>query len=280
MTERHKAVGWSLVFLAGGFALALIVLGLMLALVRPALTGGALLLPALQTGVLLVVYSLLTWLIGRRVLGVRAGDLGLVPVRAGVRGFGRGFLFGCVLAALAMAAAVALGRAAWRGDGGTPASWLGTLAVTTAFLLPAALVEELMFRGVPMVALSRSFGRGTALVALTVLFALAHIMNTSVTALALLNIGLAGVFLGLAFFTSGGLWTSTGAHLGWNLTLAGLAAPVSGLLLPMPWLDYAAREPGWLTGGAFGPEGGVLATLCLGAGAFVASRRTVRENPA
>ena len=56
------------------------------------------------------------------------------------------------------------------------------------------------------------------------------------------------------------MWTAFGAHLGWNATLAALAAPVSGLPFDIPYIDYRMGGPAWLTGGAFGPEGGLLAT--------------------
>lgn len=278
MTGRLRAVGWSLVFLGGGYALSLSLMLWIASFARPALAGGALLLVAMQTSVLLVVFAGLTWLVGRQALKLSAADFGLVPVRQGIRGFGRGFLLGTALAAAAMAAAVAMGKAEWREDGGTVAGWLGAVGVTGILLLPAAFAEELIFRGVPLVALSRAFGRGLALVALSLLFAAAHLQNDGVSPLAMVNIALAGLFLGLAFFTPGGLWTATGAHFGWNLTLAGLAAPVSGLLLPIPWLDYLPRGPAWLTGGGFGPEGGLLASLCLAAGALLAGRRMIRGS--
>lgn len=280
MIGRLRALGSSLVFLGGGFALSLLTVRLAGTILRPVLAGGAFASALVQTAVLLLVFIVMTWLVGMRGLGLAAADFRLVPVPQGLRRFGGGFLLGCVLAAAAMGAAVAVGKAEWRDDGGTVAAWLGALGVTAALLLPAALVEELIFRGVPMVALSRAFGRGFALVTLALLFAAGHLWNAGITPLALGNIALAGVFLGLAFFTPGGLWTSTGAHVGWNLTLAGLAAPVSGLLLPIPWLDYTPRGPAWLTGGGFGPEGGILASVCLTAGVVVARRRTIRESVA
>jgi len=126
---------------------------------------------------------------------------------------------------------------------------------------------------VPLIVLSRAFGRWPVIVVLAVLFGFAHADNEFVTVLALANIALAGVLLGVAFFTPGGLWTTTGVHFGWNLTLAALAAPVSGTLVPMPWLDYLPGGPRWLTGGGFGPEGGVVATLCILGGVLVAGRR-------
>src|SRR5262249_56740175 len=125
---------------------------------------------------------------------------------------------------------------------------------------PAALCEELMFRGLPMVVASRIIGRGTAAVLLSVLFAFAHIRNPDVTMAGIGNIVLAGIFLSLAFFSRGGMWTAFGAHLGWNLTLAALAAPVSGTPFDMPYIDYRMGSPAWLTGGAFGPEGGLIAS--------------------
>ena len=88
-------------------------------------------------------------------------------------------------------------------------------------------------------------------------------LQPGITPLAVGNIALAGVFLGIAFYLPGGLWTATGAHLGWNATLAALAAPVSGLPFAMPWLDYRSGGPAWLSGGGFGPEGGLLGTAAL-----------------
>ena len=276
MTGRARALGWSLAFLLGGFALSLPLLQIAARSDRLAAPGGALGLAAVQSLVLLAVFGALTWLVGSRVLGLRAADYGLLPASRGVRGFGWGFGIGAGLAAAAMIVAVALGRAAWQDDGGAPSSWLVSVVATGMVLLPAALAEELIFRGVPLLALSRAFGRLPAIVGLAMLFGLGHLLNPGITGLAVANIAIAGVFLGLAFFSPGGLWTATGAHLGWNLALAALAAPVSGLPLPMPWLDYLVEGPAWLTGGGFGPEGGALGALCLLAGVALTARRSTK----
>ncbi|HWA17121.1 MAG TPA: hypothetical protein VG817_11845, partial [Gemmatimonadales bacterium] len=50
---------------------------------------------------------------------------------------------------------------------------------------------------------------------------------------------------------------------GWNATLAAFDAPVSGLPFPIPAINYMPGQPDWLTGGAFGPEGGALASIVL-----------------
>ena len=93
-------------------------------------------------------------------------------------------------------------------------SWLRSVAVTALVLAPAALSEELLFRGVPLVLLARGLGRGTAIVLLAIVFALAHLTNPDVSMLGIGNIALAGIFLGLAFYAPGGIWTAWGAHLG------------------------------------------------------------------
>jgi hypothetical protein len=86
------------------------------------------------------------------------------------------------------------------------------------------------------------------------------------------NIALAGIFLGVAFYAPGGIWTAFGAHLGWNTTLAALDAPVSGLPFNIPFLDYEPGHPVWLSGGRFGPEGGLMAMVAITLALLVALR--------
>jgi membrane protease YdiL (CAAX protease family) len=150
---------------------------------------------------------------------------------------------------------------------------------TVTVLAPAALAEEVLFRGVPLVLLANAVGRGSAIAAISVLFALAHILNPNATLLGLGNIALAGIFLGLAFYTPGGIWTAFGAHLGWNSLLACLDTPVSGVPFDIPLLDYNAGNPAWLTGGVFGPEGGLAATLALTVAILVLGRWVVKARP-
>lgn len=272
--EKLKLVGWSLLFFVGGLVLAQL-LAFLFAKVILVPGAGFLSVTAVETSSLLMGYAVMTWLIGVRVLRFTRADLEQLPESRGRRigRFGWGALLGVGLATVALLVAVPTGHAGWRTTGSTLPAWLARVVLIGAILLPAALAEELAFRGVPILALTKAFGRVPALIALALLFALAHADNPSVTWLALANIAIAGVFLGLVFFTPGGLWTSTGAHLGWNLTLAGLGAPVSGFPMELPWLSYAPGQPSWLTGGSFGPEGGILASICLLGGSVLVAKR-------
>lgn len=191
---------------------------------------------------------------------------------------GLALLLGVVPAALALGVAVPVGGAGWSLDGGSFGEWALAIGGLGLSLLPAAFIEEVMFRGVAFVVLARAFGPWRAAVGLSVLFAAAHLSNPNVTWLGVANIALAGIFLSWVFYLRGGIWSATAAHLGWNLTLAALGAPVSGLGFTLPMLDYATGGPAWLTGGTFGPEGGVLTTAVLVAATVVVGRMVKRDG--
>jgi membrane protease YdiL (CAAX protease family) len=183
------------------------------------------------------------------------------------------FALGILLAFLAMGLAALLGSAHWSPDSGDLAAYFSRIILILLMLAPAALAEEVMFRGLPIVALDRSIGRGAAVGITALAFALTHTGNLSVTTLSIGNICIAGILLGVVFFAPGGIWTATGLHLGWNWAMAALDAPVSGLALSIPFLNYDPGQPAWLTGGAFGPEGGVLATVVLGSATILAAKK-------
>jgi membrane protease YdiL (CAAX protease family) len=217
----------------------------------------------LQAVVTLASAALFTWLIGIRRLGLTRHDLRYFTGSRATTGWSTGLAAGAAAAGLAILISVVVGKAGWIDDSGTVGDYVIQSVKTVAVLAPAALAEEVLFRGVPLVLLARAVGRGSAIVAIAVLFALAHILNPNATPLGLGNIALAGIFLGLAFYAPGGIWTAFGAHLGWNALLACLDTPVSGVPFDIPLLDYNAGNPAWLTGGVFGPEGGLAATLAL-----------------
>lgn len=275
-----QAVGWTVLFLVAGFILS-VVLGAGGVL----LTGGAVATGqpgprelVIQTVSGLLAFSVVTWAIGIRALGLTLEDLRWRPLATAGRGFTLGLGLGALPAVVALGLSVVLGDARFLPDTGGVAGYLGQVGLTALLLAPAALVEELIFRGVGQVVLARAFGRLPAILALSAVFSLAHIFNPNPTALGLVNIALAGVFLGIAFYAPGGIWTAWGAHLGWNATLAALDAPVSGLPFRIPWIDYQPGGPAWLTGGSFGPEGGLLATATIALAAGAAWRWSRKET--
>ncbi len=259
-----KSIGWAVLFLALGFilTLALASVGVVLFGQGGRLPGGP---PGLiiQTASGLLAYGFITWAVGLRGAKLTPTDLRWAPVSHAGRGLGSGLLLGAAAAGLALLLSLAAGGAQFLPDSGTMSQYLMQVGRTGLLLAPAALLEEVMFRGVAQVVLARAVGRVAAVLLLSFLFALAHLANPNGSALGLVNIALAGVFLGLTFYAPGGIWTAWGAHLGWNAALAAADAPVSGLPFQIPLIDYSPGGPVWLTGGSFGPEGGLLATVAI-----------------
>jgi len=278
-----RAIGAIVAFFVLGFILSALLLWPFAALLTRGTTANDLALhptPLFALGqglVLLLAFGAATWIVGRIGLGLRATELRWRPRLGWPRAFGIGLVLGILPAAVAMTMGVFTAHAGWTHDGGSLSAWVSQVAKTIMILAPAALAEELMFRGLPMTVASRAIGRGWTILLFSLLFAVAHIRNPDVTAAGIGNIAIAGIFLSLAFFSAGGMWTAFGAHLGWNATLAALAAPVSGLPFDIPYIDYRTGSPVWLTGGAFGPEGGLLATFALTAAVVLVARWNRKE---
>lgn len=149
--------------------------------------------------------------------------------------------------------------------GGT---WVGTAWRAASVLLPAALAEELMVRGYPLAVLREAVGWRWALVLTGGVFGVLHAWNPGAGAMSIGLVTLAGIFLGGIVLATGSLYAAALAHFTWNWTMAGvLHAPVSGIQ-QFGAAGYRLTDagPDWLTGGQWGPEGGLGAALGMGAG--------------
>ena len=144
----------------------------------------------------------------------------------------------------------------------------GNVGVVTlrmlAFLVPAALAEELMVRGYLLTALADGFGRVSAVIATSVLFGALHFANPGATPWSLVMVTLAGIWLGVVRLTTDSLYAAWAAHLAWNFVLGGvLHAAVSGQDMTIVAWRTLDSGPDWATGGAWGPEGGAAAAAGL-----------------
>jgi membrane protease YdiL (CAAX protease family) len=124
-----------------------------------------------------------------------------------------------------------------------------------------SLVEEISFRGYIMQGLIRAWGTPVAVIVSSLLFGMVHSLNPNATLLGVLVISGAGVLLAIAYLVTKSLWLPIGLHIGWNLVeIHALGFPGSGHTEPA-LLHTVTNGPEWLTGGAFGPEGGLLVLL-------------------
>jgi uncharacterized protein len=145
----------------------------------------------------------------------------------------------------------------------------------------AASLEELLFRGYLFQVLIQWVTLFPAVIITAILFALAHGFNPGVGTLAYVNIALISLTLSLAYYKTRGLWLPIGLHFGWNFAQTMVFGfPTSGLSPDrLAILELVQSGPEWLTGGVFGPEGGVLATIAILTGTwFLLKTRHIRPE--
>jgi CAAX protease family protein len=219
----------------------------------------------------LIGFGVATWGIGARLAKCSWTELGW---RADVvRSLARGFAVGALAATLATALTIVPGGAHVRFAAHWTAYFHAALPLVLG-LLAAALIEELAFRGFPLHRLAAVLGAWPATLFLAVAFGMVHLGNPNASLFGILNVALAGIWLSIAFFSPGGIALGWGLHFGWNLGLALLGAPVSGMHLAPPQAVYHPGLHAWFDGGAFGPEGGLVGTIAIvsGAAAILGSR--------
>ncbi len=141
----------------------------------------------------------------------------------------------------------------------------GSLMLVTVVLLFGAVGEEMLFRGYGFQILMNALGPYATILPVSVLFGLAHTQNQNVGALGIVNTILWGVLLGYAFLRSGDLWLPIGLHFGWNWTLPLLGQNLSGFTMGVTGYAMHWKTGVLWSGGAYGPEGGLLTTAVVGA---------------
>lgn len=157
-------------------------------------------------------------------------------------------------------------------------SWSGGALRWLVLLAPAALWEELVFRGYLWTVTEDAIGATAALVVTSILFGLVHLQNPGSGVRTTALVVLAGVCLGLVRMRTGSLPAAWMAHLAWNWTMAAvLHVPVSGLPVASSGYRAVVTGPAWLTGGGWGPEGGAVAALTLGGALCMALRDDLKR---
>ena len=189
------------------------------------------------------------------------------------------FAFGLLLGALLMAGIfVAELIAGWvtivgtfrTADPGQPFAL--AIIPPIALFVSVGIYEEMLSRGYLLLNLAEGLNlpvvgpRGAVLLAWllsSVIFGLAHASNPNSTFVSSIGLILAGVFLGLGYVFTGELAIPIGLHITWNFFQGNVFGfPVSGAEFSgTTFVATAQWGPDLWTGGAFGPEGGLVGLL-------------------
>ncbi|PIV26414.1 MAG: CPBP family intramembrane metalloprotease domain-containing protein [Anaerolineae bacterium CG03_land_8_20_14_0_80_58_20] len=143
----------------------------------------------------------------------------------------------------------------------------GTFGFLGIFIL-VGWNEELLSRGYHLQTLASGANLFWGVLLSSAVFGALHLGNPNATWVSAAGIFFAGLFLAYGYLRTGQLWLSIGLHIGWNFFEGVVFGfPVSGLDI-YPLTRIQVQGPGMWTGGAFGPEAGlvILPALLTGAG--------------
>lgn len=129
--------------------------------------------------------------------------------------------------------------------------------------------EELLSRGYHLQTLASGPNLFWGMVISSAVFGLLHLQNPSATWASTAGIFFAGVFLAYGYIRTKQLWLSIGLHIGWNFFEGVVFGfPVSGLdIYHLTRIEVTGPEL-W-TGGAFGPEAGLIVLPALAVGGIL-----------
>lgn len=208
-------------------------------------------------------------------------DLGLRLNRRWLLDCGFGFALGAVLMAGIFLVERTAGwieiTTAWQSPGPFPFG-VAILLMLVVFAL-VGFYEEAFSRGYGLKNLAeglnlQSVGPVKAVVFAWVLsslfFGAGHGMNPHASWVSTLGVTAAGLLLGLGYVLTGRLGIPVGLHFSWNFFQGNVFGfPVSGRDFGVSFLGVSQGGPEVWTGGAFGPEAGLLGFLACGLGGLL-----------
>ena len=207
------------------------------------------------------------------------------------------FFTGCLIAAISISTIfiiqwslgwITIVEYGWETELETP-FFTGIISFFIAMLM-VGFHEELLSRGYQLLNITEgltypAFGLNGALIIAILLtsslFGFMHFFNPNASFISTFNIILAGIVLAVPYVLTGSLGLSVGLHFSWNFVMAGiLGFPVSGKNIEFSILQIQQSGADFFTGGAFGPEAGILGllgmTIMLG-GSLVYIKQSRRE---
>ena len=211
--------------------------------------------------------------------------LGFTRSRATAK-LARGFLLGLIF--FSVAVGILVSTLSVSTESGPPelqgASAVGGILIVLVGWTIQGTGEEILCRGWLLQVVGTRYRPWTGVAVSSLFFGLLHGANPHVNVVGLINIVLVGIFLSLYALREGSIWGVSAWHAAWNwaqgnifgLEVSGVPSKGGSLLN----LKTTANE--LLTGGGFGPEGGlaVTAVLLTGVVYILATGNPLRNSPA
>ena len=137
-----------------------------------------------------------------------------------------------------------------------------TIITPFAIAFSVAIFEETLLRGIVFRIVEEKLGSYISLLISALIFGAAHSLNPDSSVISSLCIGIVGFMFGASYIYSRNLWLPIAIHFSWNFVQSGIfGAITSGNEKTGSLLNTHISGPELITGGAFGPEGTIQATL-------------------
>jgi hypothetical protein len=154
----------------------------------------------------------------------------------------------------------------------------GVLLFFATFIL-TGWSEELLSRGYHLQTIASGTNLFWGVVISSAVFGFLHVTNPSATWVSTVGIFFAGLYLAYGYLRTRQLWLPIGLHIGWNFFEGVVFGfPVSGLD-SYALTRITIRGPEIWTGGAFGPEAGLIVLPALTLGALLIYLYTIKRTP-
>lgn len=282
--EPRLRAGWRIAVQTALMLFLTVVFSCPMAVVILAAPDSLLLLSSLIGGIAIVISVLVArkWIDHRSIpsLGLQINRSAAIDV---LTGFGIAFVQIAFVFFLQMAFGwLSVSGYTWQER--SPLYVLGWVVLGLLTHLAVGFYEELQSRGYHLQNLEEGINTFWAVALSSAVFGIAHLVNPNASWISSLGIVLAGVYLAFPYLRTRQLWLSIGVHIGWNFFLGPVFGfPVSGLATP-GLLRLNVTGPDMITGGAFGPEAGLVVLPTLGLGALLiwlyTRGRLTKEEPA
>ena len=137
---------------------------------------------------------------------------------------------------------------------------LKSIILLFLLFIAVSIAEETYVRGYVLKNLLKSFNPIISLIISSAIFSLLHFFNPNVNYIALTELFIAGILLGISYVYTKNLWFPIALHLSWNFFQVMFGFNVSGMDT-YSLIEFEIIENNNINGGDFGFEGSYLSIL-------------------
>jgi len=187
-------------------------------------------------------------------------ELGLINIKKGYRDLLKGLVFGAISMIIVFIILVTSKNITLENSLLSP-NFNSSLLTGLILFIFVGINEEMFARGYCMTVLKQTGNKWVVVIVSSIIFSLMHSLNPSMSFLSYLNLFLFALLAAYMFIKSNNLWLSIGYHITWNYFEGNIFGfQVSGLGTSSLY-TLSAPANNIITGGSFGPEGGLVVTF-------------------